>query len=297
MTANASQPNVSNPTLGLILGLIGVLIFAGTLPATRIAVEFYNAGFLTFGRALVAGIAAIFCLAALKKSFPRKHLWPLVFSGLALVYGFPGFMALAMVTVPASHGGVVLGILPLGTAIFATLLAGERPSPLFWLCGVIGAALIVVFTLRDGAWGFVIGDLWLLIAGITASAGYVVAGKLSHHLPGWEVICWSLILFLPVSALGSYLFWQSGYEAAPTAQAWAFGYVAMFSMLLGFFAWNTGLRMGGIAKVGQLQLLQTFFTLGIAAIVIGEQITLETIGFAVAVLIVVLVGRKAQVAR
>ena len=213
---------------------------------------------MTFGRALIAGIAAIFCLLALKKSFLRKQLWPLLISGLALVFGFPGFITLAMVTVPASHGGGVLGILPLGTAIFATLLAGERPSPLFWMCGVIGAALIIIFTLRDGEWDFVIGDLWLLVAGITASAGYVVAGKLSHHLPGWEVICWSLILFLPISAIGSFIFWQTGYEAAPAPQAWAFGYVAMFSMLLGFFAWNTGLRMGGIAKVGQLQLLQTF---------------------------------------
>ncbi|MEP0943721.1 MAG: DMT family transporter [Rhizobiaceae bacterium] len=297
MSEHSPSSDGSNPTLGLILGLLGVLIFAGTLPATRIAVEFYNAGFLTFGRALVAGIAAIFCLAALRKSFPRKHLWALLFSGLALVFGFPGFMTLAMVTVPASHGGVVLGILPLGTAIFATLWAGERPSLLFWLCGVIGAVLIVIFTLRDGGWGFAIGDLWLLVAGVTASAGYVIAGKLSHHMPGWEVICWSLVLFLPVSALGCYFFWQPGYEAVPSPQAWAFGYVAMFSMLIGFFAWNTGLRMGGIAKVGQLQLLQTFFTLGIAAVVVGEQITMETIGFAVAVLIVVLVGRKAQVTR
>lgn len=297
MSSNSPSNPVSNQTWGLILGLTGVLIFAGTLPATRIAVEFYNAGFLTFGRALIAGILAIFCLLALRKSFPRKHLWPLLFSGLALVYGFPGFMTLAMVSVPASHGGVVLGILPLGTAIFATLLAGERPSPLFWFCGVIGATLIVVFALRDGEWGFVIGDLWLLMAGITASAGYVVAGKLSQHMPGWEVICWSLILFLPFSFIGSFAFWQEGYAAAPAAQTWAFGYVALFSMLLGFFAWNTGLNLGGIAKVGQLQLLQTFFTLAIAAVVVGESITMETIGFAVAVLIVVLLGRKAQVAR
>ena len=296
MAATRSSTDAPNPTLGLILGLLGVLIFAGTLPATRMAVEFFNAGFLTFGRAFFAGIAAVFCLLALKKSFPRKHLWGLLFAGLALVYGFPGFMTLAMVTVPASHGGVVLGILPLGTAIFATLLAGERPSPLFWLCGMVGAVLIIVFALLDGEWGFVIGDLWLLVAGITASAGYVVSGKLSRHLPGWEVICWALILFLPISAIGTIVFWQPGYEAAPAPQAWAFGYVALFSMLLGFFAWNTGLRMGGIAKVGQIQLLQTFFTLGLAAIVVGEQITMETIGFAVAVLVVVLVGRKAQVA-
>ena len=293
------KQQVKNARWGLVLGLIGVLTFAGSLPATRIAVAGFNAGFLTFGRALFATFAAILCLLYMKKKFPRQHLWPLLFAGVTLIFGFPGFMTLAMVTVPASHGGVVLGILPLATAIFATILAGERPSPLFWLCGIAGAVLIVTFALRDGNWGLEMGDLWLLIAGIMASSGYVVSGKLSHHMPGWEVICWALILFLPVSALGSVIFWQNDYWTSPPPppQLWAFAYVSFGSMFLGFFAWNTGLRLGGIAKVGQLQLFQTFFTLGIAALFVGETISLETVGFAAAVLLVVLVGRKAQVAR
>jgi drug/metabolite transporter (DMT)-like permease len=286
-----------NSTLGLALGLIGVLIFAGTLPATLIAVQFFDAGFVTFGRALVAGLAASLCLLVMRKRFPRSHFWPLMFAGITLVYGFPGFVTLAMLTVPASHGGVVLGILPLATAIFATLIAGERPSPLFWVCGIAGAVLIVTFTLRDGQLGFAIGDLWLLVAGLMASAGYVVSGKLSHHISGWEVISWALVLLMPVSVLGSIVFWHADYIDAPAPQVWAFAYVGLGSMYLGFFVWNTGLKLGGIAKVGQLQLLQTFFTLGIAALLLDEKITVEMLGFASAVLLTVIVGRKAQVAR
>lgn len=292
-----SAPQLSNSTLGLALGLIGVLLFAGTLPATRIAVQVFDAGFVTFGRALVAGLAACLCLLVMKKRFPRRHLWPLMFAGITLVYGFPGFVTLAMLTVPATHGGVVLGILPLATAVFATLIAGERPSPLFWTCGVVGAVLIVTFTLRDGQWGFAIGDLWLLLAGIMASSGYVVSGKLSHHISGWEVISWALVLMMPASVLGSIVFWHPDYIKAPAPQLWAFSYVGLGSMYLGFFAWNTGLKLGGIAKVGQLQLLQTFITLGIAAILLDEKITVEMIGFASAVLLTVIVGRKAQVVR
>ncbi len=297
MQTNSPSSQSKSALLGLILGLISVVIFAGTLPATRIAVVSFDAGFLTFGRAVIAGLAAIICIVAMGKKFPRQHLGALLFAGLTLVFGFPGFMTLAMYTVPASHGGVVLGILPLATAVFATLLAGERPSPLFWLCGILGAVLILIFTFRDSGFGFVIGDLWLLVAGIIASAGYVVSGKLSRHMPGWEVISWALILLLPISVIGTWFFWQFEYLHAPTPQMWAFAYVSLCSMFLGFFAWNTGLQLGGIAKVGQLQLLQTFITLGIAAVVVGEHISLETLAFAGAVLVIVLVGRKAQVAR
>jgi drug/metabolite transporter (DMT)-like permease len=291
-----SKQQSSNPTLGLAFGLIGILFFAATLPATRIAVQVFDAGFVTSGRALIAGLAAIFCLLVTKRRFPRVHFWPLLFAGMTLVYGFPGFITLAMLTLPASHGGVVLGILPLATAVFATLLAGERPSPLFWLCGIFGAVLIVTFTLRNGQQGLSLGDLWLLIAGIMAASGYVVSGKLTHHMPGWEVISWALILLIPISVAGCIIFWEPSYVAAPAPPVWAFAYLGLGSMFLGFFAWNTGLKLGGIAKVGQLQLLQTFFTLAIAALLLGEKITVEMVGFASAVLVTVLIGRKAQVA-
>ena len=271
------------------------MIFSGTLPATRVAVEFYDAGFLTFGRATMGGMAALVTLVLMQRRFPRDHVKPLLFAGIMLVFGFPAFTTIAMTSVPSAHGGVVLGILPLATAIFSVILAGERPSPLFWICGVIGSLLIVFFALRDGGWSLQWGDLWLAAAVIAASSGYVVSGKLSQIMPGWEVICWALVLCLPPSIIATIWFWNHDYLSAPTPQFLAFLYVGLGSMFLGFFAWNTGLQLGGIARIGQLQLLQTFFTLAIAALVLDESVPIETWGFAIAVLLVILVGRKARI--
>ena len=291
---NPSKLN-NDALTGLLLGIIGVLIFSGTLPATRVAVAGFDAWFLTFGRATVAACCAALTLIAMRKAFPRRHLAALLFIGLTLVFGFPGFVALAMNTVPSSHGGVVLGILPLTTTLFAVIFAGERPSPMFWFWNLLGAAIIFTFTFRDGEFGFVTGDLWLLAAGITTSAGYVFSGKLSRHMPGWEVICWALVLCAPISFAGVIWFWEPSYTSLPAQQNIAFLYVSLGSMFLGFFAWNTGLKLGGIARIGQLQLLQTFLTLAIAMVVLGETVTLETLGYAFAVLIVVIVGRKSQI--
>ena len=289
------QQSRKNALWGLILGIIGVTIFSGTLPATRVAVVGFDAWFLTFGRAAVAAAGAFFTIILMGKKFPKPHFGTLLFIGLTLVFGFPGFVALAMTTVPSSHGGVVLGILPLTTAVFAVLFAKERPSPLFWFLSVLGAVIIFVFTFRDGGFGFETGDFWLLLAGLSASAGYVFSGKLSHKMPGWEVISWALILCAPISIIGSIWLWKGEYASMPLDQNIAFLYVSIGSMFLGFFAWNTGLKLGGISRVGQLQLLQTFLTLGIAALVLGETVTLGTLGYALAVLVVVVAGRKAQV--
>ncbi len=285
----------NNALLGLLFGIAGVTIFSGTLPATRVAVAGFDAWFLTFGRAAVAAVAALVTILLMRKPFPKQHFKALLFIGVTLVFGFPGFVALAMTTVPSSHGGVVLGILPLTTTVFAVLFAKERPSLLFWFWSVIGAAIIFAFTFRDGGFGFEAGDFWLLLAGLSASAGYVFSGKLSHHMPGWEVICWALIICAPLSILGSIWLWEPKFASAPLNQNAAFLYVSLGSMFLGFFAWNTGLKLGGISRVGQLQLLQTFLTLGIAALVLGETVTWETFGYALAVLFVVIAGRKAQV--
>lgn len=295
LTTNATHAPDPRPALGYALGLIGVVIFSGTLPATRFAVETFDPWFITFGRAALATAFAMATLTLLRRQLPRKHVPALLLAGLLLVYGFPGFMGLAMLTVPSSHGGVVLGILPLATAVFATLWAGERPSPLFWLCAIIGSVLIIIFALLDGAWGFAIGDLWLLFAGLAASAGYVISGKLSRNMPGWEVICWALVLTAPASFLATFLTWEPAYRDASASALWAFVYLGLGSMFLGFFAWNAGLALGGMARVGQLQLFQTFFTVALGAWLLGETVTLETWGFAFAILVVVLLGRKARV--
>ena len=186
--------------LGLLLGLVGVTIFGGTVPATRIAVAGLDPFFITAGRAAVAGLMAATILLALRRARPSARQFRLmVLAGLLMVLGFPSLMALGLQTVPAAHAGVVLGIMPLTTAAAASLILGERPSLRFWFFAVLGTVVVVAFALRDGGGRFDIGDLYLLAAGILSSTGYVYSGALSREMPGWEVICWILVIALPFS--------------------------------------------------------------------------------------------------
>ncbi|WP_050519666.1 DMT family transporter [Pseudorhodobacter antarcticus] len=291
------QITAQRPILGLMLGFIGVVIFGATLPATRIALTGFDPAFITFCRAFLAGLASATVLVAAGKRFPRADLGSFAVIGATLVFGFPGFANVAMQTVPASHGGIVLGVLPLLTAVFAALIGGEKPGVAFWAWGVLGAALVLGFTLRGGGFAPGIGHVWLLCAAVVSAFGYVVSGKLARRMPGWEVIAWALVLCLPLTGLGAAWAWEGGGVHAPPVKAyWALGYLAFGSMFAGFFFWNAGLAMGGIARVGQVQLLQTFVTLGISALILGEVVTPVMLGFAVAVAAVVWLGRRARIA-
>jgi len=294
---HSSQARSSREAAGLLIGLVGVIIFGGTLPATRIALQVFSPWFIAFGRAAVATTAAAILLVAIRRRFPSEDAGAILLAGLLLVFGFPAFSSIALQTVPAAHGGVVLGILPLTTSIFAALIAGERPSPLFWLCGVAGALLVVIFAMRDGGMTLSSGDLWLLLAALSASLGYVVSGRLARKMPGWEVICWALVVTAPASFAGAVAAFHANYVNATPPQVLAFLYLGLGSMFLGFFAWNVGLALGGIARVSQVQLLQTFVTLAISALLLREHISGETIAFALAVVAVVMLGRKARIAR
>jgi drug/metabolite transporter (DMT)-like permease len=291
---NGTLPS-QRPLAGLLLGFVGVVIFGATLPATRVALTGFDPAFITFARAFLAGLASAVALIVLGRRLPRRDLGAFALIGATLVFGFPGFVNVAMQTVPASHGGIVLGVLPLLTAVFAALIGGERPGLVFWLWGVLGAVLVLVFTLRGGGFSPGIGHFWLGCAAVTSALGYVVSGKLARHLPGWEVIAWALVLCLPLTGLGSFLTWGTGVHAPQGPALWALAYLAFGSMFAGFFFWNAGLAMGGIARVGQVQLLQTFVTLGISAWLLGERITPQMLGFAVSVAAVVWLGRKARV--
>ncbi|AKH99568.1 EamA-like transporter family [Hoeflea sp. IMCC20628] len=295
LAATPAPASSGHPLAGLALGFIGVVIFGATLPATRIALEGFSPAFITFARALIAASVAGATLLILRKPFPRKHALSLLIAGVLLVYGFPGFSSVAMQTVPASHGGVVLGVLPLMTATFAALFGGERPGLAFWAWSIAGAALVMIFSLSGADIEPGIGDLWLGCAALSAACGYVISGKLARTRPGWEVISWALVITAPLSLAGTLFTWDAGVNQPDTNALIALGYLALGSMFAGFIFWNWGMAIGGIARVGQVQLLQSFVTLGLSALLLGETITPVTLGFAIAVGFVVWCGRKAKV--
>jgi len=284
---------------GLLLGFLGMCLFAGTLPATRLALLGFDPLFLTVARAALAGSVGLIVLIARRRRVPSRSLWLEIFgAALCTVIGFPLFAALAMMTVPAAHGGVVLGILPLVTAAAATVFAHERPSPGFWLASVLGALIVVTFMLRrNGGMTFSAGDLFLLGTVLSGALGYTFSGRLATLMPGWEVISWQVVIFLPLAAAATFVLWPADIATAPISSWIGLGYVGLVSQYTAFFVFNAGLAIGGIARVGQVMLLQPFMIVVLALPVNGEPIDVETILFAAAVVATVLIGQRMRVTR
>ncbi|MGA2493679.1 MAG: DMT family transporter [Roseiarcus sp.] len=282
-------------TLGMAFGFVAVAVFAGSLPATRLAVASLDANFVTAARAAIAGVIALPVLVVGRRPPPWRDLPRLGLCALCLVGGFPAFTALALRSLPATHGGVVLGALPLATAVVAALVDRDRPSPAFWLCSGLGAALVVGFALSRGGGALQPGDALLLVAVACAAVGYTVSAQLSRRLSAREVISWVVVLALPISAPLSFA-WQPADLGAVAPAAWAsLAYLGAMSMYLGFFAWNAGLALGGVARVGQVQLIQPFLTFAIAAVVLGERIDAETAIAALVVVALVFASRRTRV--
>ena len=289
----------SRESLGLALGLLGVVLFGGTLPATRLAVTAIDPLFLSAVRATIAGCLGLALLLLSRRKWPERIvLLELVAAGICTIIGFPVFMALAMAHVPASHGGVVLGILPLATAAAAALLARERPSLGFWLASLAGAAIVLVFVIRrSGGADAELGDLFLLGTVISGAFGYTLSGRLSGKMPGWEVISWQVALFLPASIFASTLLWPNDLLQVP-AHAWAgLAYVSLISQYFAFFVFNAAMAMGGVARVGHLMLLQPCVIVALSVPVNGERFEIETVLFASAVVATVIVGQRMRVTR
>jgi drug/metabolite transporter (DMT)-like permease len=243
----------SHQTLGLALGIAGVFLFGGTLPATRLAVGAIAPFFLTAARATIAGCTGLLLLVVLRRPWPPVARWGrLCIAGVCTVVGFPVLMALAMKSVPAAHGGVVLGIVPLATAAAAAIVARERPSAGFWLASAIGAFIVIAFVLRaGGAEGAGLADGYLLGTVVAGAFGYALSGELSRHMSGWEVICWQVTLFLPLAALATILLWPADLADVPWP-AWAgLAYVSLVSQLSAFFVFNAAMAMAGVARDGQ----------------------------------------------
>src|SRR5216683_2921622 len=192
--------SVSRERLGLLLGFVGMAIFGGTLPATRVAVSEIDPIALTSLRTAIAGLCSLALLLVLRRPLPPRALWfQLVVTTLCVSFLFPFLMSLSMQSVDASHGGVVMGILPIATALVAVAITHERPRPLFWVASVAGASLVIAFALRQGGGTLSAGDLLLFAAVAVAAIGYAFSGRLTARMPGWEVISWVLVIALPVS--------------------------------------------------------------------------------------------------
>lgn len=278
---------------GLLLGLLGVLAFSLTLPMTRVAVAELDAAFVAFGRMALAGVIAAGWLLATRAPLPRRAQWaPLAWASLGIVFGFPLLSSLAMRTMPASHGAIVNGLLPFTTALFAAWLYRDRPGVRFWVCAAIGSAIVIAFALRAGDARLAAGDLWMLGAVALGALGYVVGGRLAAAMGGIGVILWALAIALPLSAPVALWLAFTTPLAASTAAWGGFAYVALVSQLLGFFAWYNGLALGGIARIGQVQLLQVFFTIAFAAACFGEAVDPITWLAAAAVVACIAIGRS-----
>jgi drug/metabolite transporter (DMT)-like permease len=276
-------------TAGWGSGLVGVIIFSGSLPATRVAVGGFTPLFLTGARAVLAALLGAALLAVLRQKRPSAgDLLPLAVTALGVVIGFPLLTALALRHITSAHSIVFIGLLPIATAIFGVLRGGERPKPAFWAFSILGSLLVAGFALTQSEAASVAGDLLMLAAIVVCGLGYAEGAALSRRLGGWQVISWALVLSLPAT-LPLALATVPGDWAGIGLPAWAgLAYVSVFSMLVGFVFWYRGLALGGIAGVGQLQLLQPFFGLALAGLLLGEPVALSMI--AVTALVVLCVA-------
>ena len=311
-TAYTPETNARQISQGLWLGLLGIVIFSVTLPMTRMAVGTADAPqmsgfFIAMGRAVVAAVLSGAFLLLTRAPLPRRQDWlPLAVTAGGVVFGFPLFTSFAMRYVEATHASVIIGVLPLATAAVGALLHRQRPSTGFWLCAALGSALVAVFAVMHGGaastsatatGGISVGgaDLLLVAAVLCAAVGYGYGARLSQRMQAEHVICWALVIAVPLTLPLSAYHWPT----APLQSSawWGFAYVAVFSMWLGFFAWYRGLALGGTVRVSQVQLVQPFLSMLVAVPLLGEKLDAVTVGFGLAVIATVFIGKKMPVAR
>ena len=292
----SKDPQSQKELAAFAYGFLGVLIFSLTLPSTRIAVSGFDPVFVGLGRAIVAAGLSLILIVVTRQTIPPLRSLPsfcIVVAGV--VIGFPLLSAIAMRDAPASYGAVITGLLPLSTALFGVWRAGERPSVQFWIFAGLGSALIVGFALLSGSGTIRMADLALLAAVGAAGLGYAEGAVLSRTFGSWQVICWSLILSTPFLLPIVLQHAPSDFSSVSFGAVMGFLYVSIFSMFLGFFAWYRGLSLGGIARVGQVQLLQPFLTILASALFLDEHLTITTLGFAVGVIACVALGKRTQI--
>ena len=299
--STVSRMHSKNQTRGLWLGLLGVAIFSATLPMTRLATGTADAPqlspwFITLARVALAGGLSVLVLGATRARWPAAAEWrPLGMAALGNAVGFPLFIAYALLHIRAGHAAVILALLPLATAAMGALVLHQRARLGFWLCACVGAALVATFSVYravqlGAGMDFEWADLMMLGAVLSGAVGYVYGAKVTPTLGAEQVICWVCVLALPVSIPGAWLTWPQ--HSVQMSSWWALGYVGVFSMWAGFFAWYRGLALGGTLRVSQVQLLQPFMSILVAVPLLGETLDPVTLGFALAVVATVFAGKR-----
>ncbi|MBT2626462.1 DMT family transporter [Bacillus sp. ISL-32] len=284
---------MNKATNGWMNGFLGVLIFSGSLPATRLAVADFDPLFLTVCRAAIAGVLAGALLFIFRQQRPAKaDITALLVVAFGVVVGFPLLTALALQYVTSAHAIVFIGLLPLATAIFGVLRGGERPRPVFWIFSAAGSLLVAGFALIQGGGSSPLGDAYMLASIVVCGLGYAEGARLSRRLGNWQVISWALVLSLPLMLPLSFYFAPDSWSGVGVPALLSLAYVSLFSMLIGFVFWYRGLAQGGIAAVGQLQLLQPFFGLLLASVILHEKVGWTLVAMNIAVILCVAAARR-----
>lgn len=288
---------------GLFLGFLAIACFSVTLPATRLAVGSLDPTFVGLGRSLLAAVPALILIYGLKIALPtRRQWWDITIVMLGVVISFPWLTSMAMQNVSGAQGGIVVSMLPLFTAIAGALLLRQRPSAGFWLMAILGSSLVIIYLLWSRQGQLQSSELILLGASILCAIGYAQGGKLAGEIGGVAVICWAIVLSVPFTIIPVAFTWENiqinDAQQMINWQAWAgFIYVSFISQWLAFIFWYRGLALGGVIRVSQVQLIQPFLTLFVAALLLGESISFLMIVFCAAVVLSVAIGRRMPVYR
>ena len=294
---------LTNENKGFIFGFVGILIFSLTPPATKIALGPDNNAltpeFITFGRSALAGIMSLIYLFFFKKKKPSvKYIFNISIVALSLSIGFPLFLSLGLIHSTSTHAAVILTLMPLMTAVFASFYFKQKASLGFWICAIIGCNVVIIYTLIHGKSNnqiieFSYSDILFFISVIAGATGYVFGAKLTKIMGSVDVISWALALAMPFHlALAIYYF---PIKEIPTISWIGFLYAALFSQWIGFFAWYKALDLGGAVRVSQIQLFMPFLTFFFSIILLGETLDFFTIFFSIITILLIYLSRKMSV--
>jgi drug/metabolite transporter (DMT)-like permease len=265
----------ANVWRGMLYGFMGIACFSLTPPLSKIALNGFSPYFLTAGRVAVAGLLAALILYMRGEAWPERTHWKkLVLVSLGVSVGFPLCLSMALMNTESAHAGIVLAILPLLTSVLGAWMHKEKHVLAYWFVAISGCITVLAYTFWKSGITLAAADAWLLGAALSASIAYNVGGSLSKKIGGINTICWALVFILPLSvpmALLLYAYAQP-ISTIPISALFAFLYLAVVSQLFGFVPWYAGLSLGGVARVSQVQLLQTFLTLFASSLLLGEVI-------------------------